>query len=352
MRCAKTLCSAILLLSAIACNAKEQPHVVDRAYTTPQWTSAHEFSAISGFRLLSDGRMIVSDVSDVTVVLLDSTGTLVTTIGRKGKGPGEYVDPRKLFALSNDTTLLVDAPLQRFLVLDPNGAVVRAESFPAAIGSQLRSTAHASKDGTIFFEPMPDIMTGSSQSVVLRWTPGSKGVDTIATVKTPEFGPAQHGSRDGVPMVMYMLVPYAHRDEWVALPNGGVAVVRAENYAIEVRGTADTSYVRRVIPSAPIAVTPEQREEVNASLRDRVPKFRQAFEPYYTIAGSDNEVWTRRTEVDSLSLPEWDVTDVVARTGYRVTLPQRSYVLAATRTKIYAVQYDDDDVQRLVIFAR
>lgn len=336
----------------VSCTTAIEEQSVSEVYTEPRWTSSHEFASIVGFRLLSDGRMIVSDVRDKTVVLLDSTGQLLATIGRQGSGPGEYIEPRHLRPLPGDSTLLVDPSQRRFLVFAPNGAFVRGEPFPTAIALHASYRLRTNESGEYLVETTPDPTSEADSAWILRYSPSRKAVDTITTIRIREFGPAQQLTRGGVTYMGWMLVPHSHRDEWIALPRGGIAVVRSADFSVEVYGAQDTTRVRRTIAYTPVAVTAAELDKVDESLRSRVPKFKQPFFAEYTVRGADDEVWTRLTMADSLALSEWEVTNVVTRTGSRVTLPRRSEVLAATASKIYTVQYDEDDVPRIAIFAR
>ena len=53
----------------------------------------HSFVAISGLAFTPNARMVVTDSRDHMVRVYDSAGALVYTVGRRGSGPGEYVNP-------------------------------------------------------------------------------------------------------------------------------------------------------------------------------------------------------------------------------------------------------------------
>src|SRR5688500_1941086 len=86
---------------------------------------AEPFSCISGFRELSDGRVIVSDAREKTLQLIDLRTGATKKIGREGQGPGEWSTPMALLALPGDTTLLNDPQNNRFLTIHPDGSTGR-----------------------------------------------------------------------------------------------------------------------------------------------------------------------------------------------------------------------------------
>lgn len=61
----------------------------------------------SGIFSTPDGQLAMADVSEGRVSFYDSTGTLLRVVGRKGRGPGEFSEPR--FVTWNDREQLIVA---------------------------------------------------------------------------------------------------------------------------------------------------------------------------------------------------------------------------------------------------
>ncbi len=55
----------------------------------------------------------------------DSTGRFMTRLGRKGRGPGEYLDPTAILVSPGDTTHILDRGTGRITVLSPSYVVAR-----------------------------------------------------------------------------------------------------------------------------------------------------------------------------------------------------------------------------------
>src|SRR5688572_9887370 len=74
------------------------------SFDTPTWISPQEFQSIAGVRELADGRVLVTDVAAPMIHLLDARGQPIRTIGRKGRGPAEYLRPQSLAPFRSDST--------------------------------------------------------------------------------------------------------------------------------------------------------------------------------------------------------------------------------------------------------
>ena len=72
---------------------------------------------------LSDGRWVVTDNSDYKVY--SPTGAYLSTIGRRGSGPGEFRQARAACITTGDTILAIHYSRPRVSVFDGSGALVR-----------------------------------------------------------------------------------------------------------------------------------------------------------------------------------------------------------------------------------
>ena len=87
--------------------------------------------------LLSDGRMAVLNGGTFEVRYYDSTGTWLSSSGRKGEGPGEFEGPGGIFRLPGDTLLVYDYQLRRMNRLAPDGAFLSSLSMAEANGGTM-----------------------------------------------------------------------------------------------------------------------------------------------------------------------------------------------------------------------
>ena len=87
-----------------------------------------EFTRITGFYELKDGRVLVSDRGEELVVVADFSTGRATPIGRKGSGPGEYRLPSRIIAWTGDSLLLNDGGNTRLAVIGPDLRIHRSFS--------------------------------------------------------------------------------------------------------------------------------------------------------------------------------------------------------------------------------
>ena len=89
---------------------------------------------------LADGRIVVAN-DQVELRYFDARGRYLTTVARRGRGPGEYEQLLRVFRGPGDTLLAWDVPTDRIDVRDRNGKLVRAFNIPntlvfAGLGSR------------------------------------------------------------------------------------------------------------------------------------------------------------------------------------------------------------------------
>lgn len=74
--------------------------------------------------------MFVPVPSDYSIVVFDSTGKRLGTIGRKGAGPGEFGTPNIYVGWKGDTLWVNDGGQQRISYFGPNLRLVRTSAYP------------------------------------------------------------------------------------------------------------------------------------------------------------------------------------------------------------------------------
>jgi hypothetical protein len=114
------------------------------------------FSDITGMDVDSRGRIYVADWFAARVAVLDSTGALLRTIGRKGLGPGEFRSLRGVQLLPGDTLLAYDPAAARISIFPPDSSgAARVVSLAAGLeGGAPFLVRRTAGDGYLaFFRP-------------------------------------------------------------------------------------------------------------------------------------------------------------------------------------------------------
>lgn len=224
----------------------------------------HQFSAISGLRELPDGRVLVTDGIDDVLLRVDLSTRKIDTVGRSGRGPGEYKSPDGLFQLPAGSTLMVDLGNARMAVIDAAGrfreTVPIAQGQPGGGRGQVPLVFPRATDaqGRIYFQP---VLGGprSDSGVVVRWDRSAGRFDTVATVRLPAMVTKSSGGPNNQRQSQRQQ-PYPVQDSWTVAPDGRIAVVRAPAYRVDwVANGART--VGRPIAATPVPVRDAEKKE-------------------------------------------------------------------------------------------
>ncbi len=359
--------------------------------TTPDAEFADPFSvvAINGVRPLSDGRVIVSDGKDKTLQVIDFRGT-AKPIGRLGSGPNEWLNPSGIAALPGDSSAMWDGGNRRFMLIRPDGTPAGEVSPGTTNYGAFAPLLPRGTDarGNIYFQGSPFLQTADGPAPadtvpVLRLDRARDVADTVAFIRPQKgnasVGPSPNGT--GASITNGLANPLVPLDEWVALPNGRVAVVRGIGYHVDFYDK------RKIVSSGPPVVwqaTPvdgeikreitDQRRKQFSSVTPRsrptgqvstispgaLDRMMQALEPWPATVppfmrgaasvranASGSQIWVRRTAIKDADLPVYDVFDEAGRVVVRVQMPARTQIVGFGAQFIYAIRTDDDDLQYL-----
>ena len=91
----------------------------------------YEFNYASSPWRLTDGRIVMAN-NQAELRFFDSTGRYLNTVGRRGRGPGEYEQLLRVFRIPGDTLLVWEFPMSRIDVRDATGKLVKSFTIPRA----------------------------------------------------------------------------------------------------------------------------------------------------------------------------------------------------------------------------
>jgi hypothetical protein len=215
--------------------------------------SPSEFASISSVRALSDGSVMVNDLSARTVVLLDPTLAHRTIIADSTSATSMAYSSRLggIIAYHGDTTLFVDPQSMSMLVLDASGKVARVMSVPKAqdatflIGGPFGNPG-LDPSGRLVYRTMlrpnftPPGADGkivapvmADSAPIIRFDLNDRRADTAGYIKVP--APRMSiSSSEGRVRVTMQLNPLSMTDDWALLPDGNIAVVRGADFRVDL----------------------------------------------------------------------------------------------------------------------
>lgn len=139
--------------------------------------STAQFASVAGGTRLTDGRIVVADLTAMTLRFYDPEGRYVGNAGRRGRGPGEFESIGGLTRMAGDTILIWDRRSARASIFDPEGRFVRSIQ-PAGLGV-LPAFVGAFDDGGLV------LMGGMDRSLLS----GKAGIERRDTVVLLHYGP-------------------------------------------------------------------------------------------------------------------------------------------------------------------
>jgi hypothetical protein len=350
--------------------------------TRPDAAFAEPFTLVASVRELRDGRVLVLDRRDRIVLLVDFQTGKSTAVGREGTGPGEYSQPGRLFPLPGDTTAIYDGPARRFVIVEPNGKTGADFRMDVATGAGQRRGGvpkWSDNQGRIFTEGSPyatgPVMAGADSAAIARFARGSGHGDTVAWARLDRETVQIRNTPEGGVSVTNGIRAFAWRDDWVALPDGGVAVVRAADYHVDWVSPSGDRTAGRAVATARLPVTEADKDNARkerlaamrgATTRGRpgtppssppnefpglpeltFPAFKPPFEMGRTVARPNGELWVLRSRAANDRVAVYDVFTRARGLVRRVAFPPATEIIGFGKDAAYTLRLDDDDLQYL-----
>jgi hypothetical protein len=366
-----------LLLAAAASQASAQiVPVFTPARSDARFDQA--FSGIAGIRELADGRLLVSDRLEQSLFLIDFRSGAMTSVGRQGQGPGEYTMPGPVFALSGDSSMLLDLGNTRGIIVTPDGHLGETVSLQTPEGLPLIPRGVDAR-GRLYAQPplmlRGNATTSGGDSVpLIRVTPATQAVDTAAWIATAGLstgGSVGFRSAGGGSFAM-RAQPYAPDDGWAVASDGRIALVHAKGYRVEWLGPDGRRTAGPTLPYEAVRIGQAEKEQwadqltkrsvmimrtPEGSRSIRVPKpnldeqnwpdTKPPFESNGVFVTPDGELWIRESRPARAGAERYDVVDAAGRLVRRVDLPAGRRLVGFGKGTLYTVQTDADDLEWL-----
>lgn len=304
------------------------------------------------------GNIHVLDFDAKRIVVFDSTGRHLRTIGRPGQGPGEMQFPLSIHVAGDGRISVHDVGREAVIQWAPDGSVLTPVRLKAA--SRVQKVAFA--NGAAIYH-WTDFRSGANTQTTYLHRERGDSVEELATLagiepKTAKF--ANCGITMRLPPLLTPELNWDARDERVA------AITKAD-YEITVHEGARRMLVRRDIAPRPSTLEVAQREVgdsmrvTGGTTRCSIPPAEVAevrgFAPVVPTVrvvalAPDGSLWVQRSGTRE-EQPLIDLFD--PKGNYMGTLPRGTPSPAAFMPNgdLVAAQKDrESDVDRLVVYRR
>lgn len=244
-------------------------------------------SNVSGVDFDAADNLYILDAGNHRVVVVDTRGRLVRTIGRRGGGPGELLAPTALAVLADGSVAVADLGRGAFSIFDPAGAFRYNLPFVDSLGQpgpEQRGgtpTVQPHAQGLAVFAAVRIAMGGPQgggpvappAEVPVYVRPLAERASARVLYRIPRDPPLMRtsGSQDNrtVRSIPRLLAPQPF---WAVLPDGGVAAVHGNSPEYRVHITDANGRVTRTLqrPIRPRRVTRDDQDRARERLAERM----------------------------------------------------------------------------------
>ncbi|HET6680043.1 MAG TPA: hypothetical protein VFG84_02505 [Gemmatimonadaceae bacterium] len=369
-RISRTASFAVFVCSsAVSTSVPAQAGTRERSVTPivriPSEGAGYRFTVIAAIERLPDGRFAALEAADRRILVFDSTGKHVKSLGGSGDGPGEFRWPQSM-GLQGDSLWIGDATHRRITTFTPELSFARTQTIVS--GGIPSRTA---RGGVVALSLIMLSPTQAQSRMVVAITGSS--VDTVISVNYPaealliETGagailapqpfsdaPLLHVTHDGRAAIAIMRETTGRGRTAVRVRKVGLDGTRGFDVSLShepaavPKGLVDIEIARlgdilqRRMPN-------ERRDEIDRRVRAAldIPDFAPAVTA--VSSGKDGYTWLRRVS-DGRSPVEWTVLDQEGEVAYRVSLPHDATVLWSRADMLAVTRKDDDGVPRIVVY--
>ncbi len=245
---------ALIAMTASAVGAQQRPPIRQLGATVGKTTET--FLNVTSVRPLSDGSLLVNDISGRRLVLFDPQLKTFTLIADSTSATANAYSGRigGLAGYKGDSSIFVDPGSLSMLVIDPTGKVARVISVPRAQDAQMLASPIGNPvlapNGKLIYRAQPPLsftrnVTGGGgaggfvppeipdSAPILRIDLSTRVVDTVGYIKTMKIKMDMTRDDNGNVRMSSMINPLPTVDDWAMMPDGAIAFVRGSDYHIE-----------------------------------------------------------------------------------------------------------------------
>lgn len=331
----------------------------------PNATLGAEFGQVGSVRELADGSVLVIDRSEQTIVLGEWSKGPVTTIGRHGSGPGEYLVPMRLLGAGGDSTIVPDSRNGRWLVLRGKSIVGTVGPGEPAIGNGNRLPLGADTMGRVIATRGRGGSTATEvprldSLLLVRVAVATGKTDTVAMLRARPATIKVEGPSDKPTSVSVTINPLAAGEQAAPFPDGWIAIARIEPYRVEWRAADGRRIAGEPLPFESVRVDERERRAFLQRLAARTgqdpldparfpewPQVMPPFTPDALLVAPDGRLWVRRPPTAANPATRYDIVDRLGRLVARLTTEPNVEIIGFGRQAVYSVRTDDDGIQRI-----
>lgn len=249
--------------------------------------------------------LYVLDRGNTRVVVFDSVGRHLRTIGRRGSGPGEFSVPSGLAVVGGSTLAVGDPGLRSISLFSAAGEFLR--TVPVGDARVLYPEMQAAGDGGVMLQESPTSTVHPEQHVFYHHSLRA-GETAMAQFQVPRHDSAGTVSRSENMYTRVLPVVFGPAIRFAVWSPGVIAVASSRGYGIALSG-GGMRYTTITRDVAPRAVTSADRDAARDRVRQRSSRSAQ-LPNGFTITGG-----AAAANADVAAMRFADVMPVIAGMG-------------------------------------
>ena len=176
------------------CSLAETPNTRVASPASGEWT----LFGIADLDRMEDGRLVLVNRGSRELLMFGRDGKFLRSVGRRGEGPGEFMDPVELDFFAGDSIVVWDWRLGRLELFGTDGSQGRSARLHPPVPNPTGYVGVIGREGIAIASH--DVRQFDTQLVpqflqILRYDWGGRLLDTLATLPYGELGLLGPGSR-------------------------------------------------------------------------------------------------------------------------------------------------------------
>lgn len=269
---------SLLAPLSLAGTALAQTAPVARLLNAPDAASTHVLGTPAAVRQLRDGRVLVNDTQRRQLVLFDIGLTAARVLADSASGTARSYGAKAggIIPYLADSTLFVDPAGLSMFVISPEGTIARIASVPrsqdaAALGNNSSTLAGLDARGRLVYRGLTRVRQEVNGGLTTAVFPDSididridlatRHVDTIGYYKVAKTKMVITQTEHGM-SISGEMNPLQTVDDWAVLSDGSVAIVRGQDYHVDVVRPDGSVHAAPKIPFDWLALTDEMKTTI------------------------------------------------------------------------------------------
>ncbi len=368
-RCMKSVFVAMLLSVYATQTALAQP--TPTQLQPPTHHVDYEFRRITSTRQLSDGTLLVVDGYANDIVAIDWSELSARVVGRKGRGPGEYLEVNRIFPWFGDSSILEDPNTRRWILMGPD-RVLDAMNPTGEYAVQISLAGYDASGRHVEVHPFktvkppgwvaapPLFMAAESLLVVARME-STRRSDTVAIIAGEYGGIARHTKSVPEGKMNFMVsAPFAAADQAYLFFDGWVAIARRHPYRVDWVSPTGQHVRDKPLPFEAVPVDARQKQaflnrKYTGGLQgkftaDEMPSWPKVLPPFQRqalVPLASGAIAVERTLNPLQPGRYYDIVDRTGRLAQRLVMPSSQRIVGFGDGVVYTVSIDDDELETI-----